>query len=195
MNSVASEDLVRVVDGRRVPSVGVWEFEGGNSFVAFTMRHLAISKVRGNFRDFKGVIEVGERPEASSVTATIEAASLDTGMAFRDRHLTGPLFLDVENHPQLRFASTAVSVAQGGWVVRGNLTVLDTTRPVSLAMQFGGAVIDPWGHEKAAFSATTEFNREDFGIHSEDVVSDGGLVLGAQVRIEIEIQARLPKQA
>lgn len=166
---------------------GRWVFEGGNSSVAFSVRHLMISRVRGGFRRFSGWIDVAADPERSVVHAEIETASVDTGMEARDKDLRGPDFLDVERHPLMVFDSTAV---HPGWKLEGNLTVAGVARPVVLTVEFRGAVTDNWGNHKAVFSATTTLDREEFGLTYNRTLETGGVLIGSQVEVEIEIQAK-----
>lgn len=182
--------LIRVVDGATVPEVGTWLFEAGNSAVTFTVKHMMISKVRGSFREFSGRIEVAEDPAQSQVTAEIAAASIDTGMAYRDRDLKGPDFLDVERYPALRFTSTSVRADGDGWLVGGDLAIAAVSRPVELSVEFHGAAVDPWGNAKAVFAATTAIEREDWGLTYNKAIEGGGVLIGSTIRIEIEIQAK-----
>jgi polyisoprenoid-binding protein YceI len=185
-----ADDLVRTVDGRLLPAVGEWAFEAGNSAVTFTVKHLMISKVRGSFREFSGHVHVGEKPEDSSVLAELAAASIDTGMAFRDRDLRGKDFLDAEQYPHLVYRSRSVAAAGKKWRVEGDLTIATVTRPVTLDMEFGGAAVDPWGHAKAVFTASTEIVREDFGLVYNQAIEGGGVLIGSRVKIDLEIQAK-----
>lgn len=162
------------------PLVGRWVFEGGNSSIGFSVRHLMISRVRGNFRRFSGSFE------GTAVEVEIEAASVDTGMEVRDKDLRGPDFLDADRHPVLRYVGTAVREDR----VEGTLTVAGVTRPVALDMVFQGAATDNWGNHKAVFSATATLNREDFGLTYNRTLETGGVLIGSQVEVEIEIQAK-----
>lgn len=183
-------EAVRTVDGRTVPAAGAWTVDHSHSSLEFVARHLVVTKVRGRFTDWSAEIVIGERPEDSRVDVTIAAASVTTGDAGRDGHLTSPDFLDVEKFPTLTFRTTGVApAADGHWSVTGDLTIVGTTRPVTLDVEFGGVSTDPWGNAKAAFSATTEFDREAFGVTWNQALEAGGVLVGKRVRIEIEIQA------
>ncbi|MBO2464902.1 YceI family protein [Actinomadura violacea] len=186
-------DLTRTVDGREVPVPGEWVFEGGNSSLAFVVRHLVISKVRGHFRRFAGVVTVADRPEDSAVTVDIETASIETGMPARDRDLRGRDFLDAEAHPRMTYRSTGVRPRGGHWLVDGDLTIGEITRPVTLDVEFQGAAADGWGNRKAVFSAEAEFDREEWGVTYNQALETGGVLIGSKVKIEIEIQAK-PKE-
>ena len=191
--SEQTTSLTRVVNGRLVPAVGTWRFEAGNSSVGFVVKHMMISKVRGSFREFSGTIEVAEDPLASAVHAEIAAASIDTGMAYRDSDLKSADFLDVERHPTLVFDSTGVRAAGDDWVLSGELSIAGQTRPVEMTMEFGGAAVDPWGNTKGMFSASTEIVREEWGLTYNKAVEGGGVLIGSKLKIEIEIQAK-PEQ-
>lgn len=174
-----------------LPATGIWSIDPAHSSVGFSARHLIAARVRGSFKTFSGQIVVADTPEASSVTVAIDAASVDTGAEDRDNHLRSADFLDVENHTTLDFVSSAVRVAGDGYEVDGTLTIGDTTQPVTLSMQYSGVIADPWGNEKAIFSATTTINREDFGLVWNAALEGGGWLVGKHVEIEIEVQAAL----
>lgn len=183
-------ELARVVDGRTLPAVGTWQFEAGNSSVGFTVKHMMISKVRGTFREFSGTIVVAEDPLGSTVSADLVAASIDTGMAYRDKDLKSADFLDVEQYPHLAFRSTAIRADGGDWIVTGDLSIAATTKPVELRLEFHGAAVDPWGNAKAVFTARTEIVREDWGLTYNKAIEGGGVLIGSNIKIEIEIQAK-----
>jgi polyisoprenoid-binding protein YceI len=183
-------DPTRVVDGRTVPATGRWAVDQAHSTVEFVARHLMVTKVRGRFAEYDAAIDIADRPEDSRVDVTIQAASITTGETGRDAHLVGADFLDVEQYPTLTFASTAVRASgPSTWVVDGDLTVHGVTRPTTLAVEFGGVATDPWGNTKAFFSASTEFDREQFGLTWNQPLAGGGVLVGKKVRVELEIQA------
>ena len=184
------ESLTRVVDGRQLPATGTWVFEGGNSEIAFSVKHMMISRVRGSFREFSGEVVVADRPEDSTARVSIVANSIDTGMAYRDRDLRSPDFLDVENHPTLEFVATAIKPDGDDWALTGDLTIAGRTRPVTLAVEFQGAAVDPWGNSKIVFSASTEIVREDWELTYNKAIEGGGVLIGSTIKIEIEVQAK-----
>ena len=174
-----------------VPSPGVWAIDPWHSNVEFVARHL-LSKARGRFTEFEGVITIADEPAQSSVEATIDAASVDTHNADRDAHLRNPDFLDVEHYPTIAFRSTSVTEdGDGGYRVDGDLTIRGVTRPVTLELEYLGWSDDPWGGKRAGFSASTEIDRHDFGATWNLAVETGGVVVGRKVRIELEIEAAL----
>ncbi len=174
----------------KAPSVGTWKADTAHSNVNFTARYMMLSKVRGGFGRFDATIQVGETPEASSVAATIEAASIDTNNEMRDGHLKSPDFLDVERFPTLSFRSTKVErVGKRELRVSGDLTIRDVSRPVTLEVEFEGAGPDVRGNDRVAFSARTEIDREEFGITWNQALETGGVLVGRKIPIELDIQA------
>lgn len=167
-----------------------YDIDTAHSSVAFEVRHLAISKTRGAFGDFAGSFDfTAGDPAAWSCEATIQAASIDTGNEDRDDHLRSADFFDVENFPTLTFVSKAVEMAGGTeGVLRGELTLHGVTRVVELDLEFLGAVTDPWGNEKAGFTASTTINRKDFGLTWSKTLETGGLVVGDEVKITLDIE-------
>lgn len=176
-----------------LPGPGTWVFDTSHSSVEFIARHLMVSKVRGGFRVFSGTVEVADPVTDSSVDVTIEAASFTSGDENRDAHVRGEDFLDVERFPNLVFKGSAPRRSGSGWVLPGELTIRDVTRPVELAVEALGVLADPWGNEKAVFSATTEIDREEFGVTWNAALETGGVLVGPKVRIEIDVQ--LARQA
>lgn len=169
---------------------GTWTLDRYHSTVAFTIRHLGISKVRGVFRDFDTTLRVGSTLEDTSVDATIDVRSVDTGNPDRDAHVLAPDMLDVTKRPTLAFRSTRIEGDGVDWVLHGDLTIGDVTRPVSLDVELGGLetyFID--GSRHAGFEARGEIARKDFGIH----FGAADLALGQVVKIEIDLQLVEPR--
>lgn len=190
MSTTSTTDTVRVIDGRSVPAAGKWNLDPSHSGVGFTVRHLMVSKVRGSFSDYSTDIEIGDRPEDSRVDVTIQTASITTGDEQRDGHLTSPDFLDVAAYPTMTFRTLSVEpTSEDEWDIHGELTVRDVTRPVTLAVEFAGVSRDPWGNTRAGFSASTELDREDFGLTWNQALESGGVLVGKKVKIEIEVEA------
>ena len=182
--------VLRTHDDRVVPVAGAYDIDGAHTSVEFVGRHLMITKVRGRFTDVSGRITIAEEPEASHVEVEIGAASLSSGNADRDTHLTSADFFDVERFPTITFRSTSVTaLADNTWQVVGDLTVRDTTRPVTLQVDFDGADVSPLGDERIGFSAATDVNREDFGLTWNMALETGGLLVGKTARIELAVQA------
>jgi polyisoprenoid-binding protein YceI len=172
-----------------LPKVGTWVIDPSHSTVEFVAKHLVVSKVRGRFTAFSGVIDVAEDIAASTVDVTIEAGSISTNDEQRDGHLTSPDFLDVATFPTLTFRSTGAHHRDGDrWTIPGELTIKDVTEAVELDVEYLGVFTDPWGNDKAAFTASTEIDREAFGITWNQALETGGVLVGKQVRIELEVQ-------
>ncbi|MEV8313151.1 YceI family protein [Streptomyces sp. NPDC059900] len=169
---------------------GEWEIDPFHSAVNFTIRHLGISKVRGRFAEVSAGLVVGESAETSSVTATIALASVDTGNKDRDAHVRAPDLLDVERRPTMTFRSTRVLGKEDEWSLEGELTIGDVTRPVTLAVEFGGLQAFPGSDRRhAGFEATGEIKRSDFGLDF------GAGLLGDVVKIQLDMQFLEPEDA
>jgi polyisoprenoid-binding protein YceI len=181
----------RVYKGAVVPNPGVYDLDQAHTTVEFVARHLMITKVRGRFASFSGSINVAEVPEDSSVEVSIDAASIQTSQEQRDEHLRSADFFEVEKYPTLTFKSTSVALDGDSWNVTGDLTVRDVTRPVVLNVEFDGANTTPWGTQAIAFSASTEIDREDWGLTYNQALETGGVVVGKKVRIELNVEATL----
>ncbi|WP_306334776.1 YceI family protein [Streptomyces sp. KL118A] len=182
--TIETTDTSRSSSAPALPlAAGVWEIEPFHSAVNFSIRHLGISKVRGRFADVRAELVVGERAEDSSVTATIALASIDTGNKDRDAHVVASDLLDVEKRPTMTFRSTRIAGADEEWVMEGALTIGEVSRPVTLAVEFGGVEGFP-GQERrhAGFEATGEIRRSDFGLDFAP-----GL-LGEVVKIQLDMQ-------
>jgi polyisoprenoid-binding protein YceI len=171
-----------------LPAPGDWSVDVSHTEVGFSVRHLGLAKVRGRFRTFEGTVRVADDPAASSVEVSIDVASIDSRDEGRDNHLRSADFFDVEHHPTITFRSTGVRAAGDRWLVDGDLTIRGVTRPVVLDATFEGIGGDPWGGSRAAFSATTEIDREDWGLTWNAAIEGGGFVVGKKVKIELEVE-------
>ena len=179
------------------PQTGTWTIDTAHSSVEFVVRHLMMAKVRGGFNDFSGTIEIGDTPETSSVQVEIQVPSIATRDGQRDGHLLSPDFFDAEAFPTISFRSTAVR-EQGGnnYAVDGELTVKGVSKPVTLDLTYNGTARDPWGNDKAVFSAETEVDREEWGLTWNQALETGGVLVGKKAKIEIEVQAaQTPSEA
>jgi len=161
-----------------------------HSTIGFQVRHLAISKTTGSFGDYTGSFSyVAGQPANWACQTTIQAASINTNNEKRDEHLRSEDFLDVAKFPTLTFTSTGVAMAnESEGVLMGDLTIHGITKPVELELELLGEVTDPWGNERAGFSATVKINRKDFGLTYNSVMETGGLVVGEEVKITLEIE-------
>ncbi len=176
--------------GVELPPPGVWTIDPAHSKVAATAQHLGLSSVQGRFPEFAGRIDIGATAEASAVVAEIDATSIDTGNKTRDDHLRSADFLDVGPHPVISFRSTELSPAgPDRWTLHGVLTLSGITREVDLDLAYLGTSPDPWGGLRAAFRAVTELRREDFAMNYNQIVQAGISLIGATLKVELDIQA------
>jgi polyisoprenoid-binding protein YceI len=169
---------------------GTWKADPAKSTIAFSVRQVLVTTVRGRFTGHDVTIVTGEDPLGSSVAVTIDLASVDTGNPKRDEHIASVSFLDTAKHPTMSYRSTGIRHADDGWVIDGELTLHGVTRPVPLAVtqtRFGPG---PNGEQQAGFSATAQINRGEFGI---DRWTGGGAVVSDKVSISLEIEAVLQK--
>jgi polyisoprenoid-binding protein YceI len=168
-----------------------WEIDSSHSGIHFAVRHLVIAKVRGQFSRWTGRVQVPDADFArASVEVIIDTGSIDTGVVDRDAHLRSADFFDVAHYPEMRFTSTRVErVADDRLRVSGQLTIKGVSREVPLDVEPLGVVNDPWGNERAAFTARTSIDRKDFGLTWNQALEAGGVVVGDRIDIEIEIQA------
>ena len=181
----------RKLNGIELPAPGTWQIDPGHAEVAFTGRHFMVTKVRGRFTDVTGTVSVAEDMSQSSVEVVIGMASVQSGNAARDEHLRSAELFDVANHPQATFRSVQVDWQGAGGVVLGDLTIHGVTRRVPLRVTFGGYVRDPWGSDRAIFSAEAKINREDFDITWNMALETGGVLVSKDVTINIEIETVL----
>lgn len=181
---------VRPFEGLTIPAAGTFAIDPAHTTVGFVVRHLVVSKVRGRFTDVSGTITVAANPLESTVEVVIGAASIDTGQADRDNHVRSADFLDLDKYPNVTYRSTGVkSHSASEFVLGGELTIRDVTRDVDLAVEYGGTVMSPFGQEVIAFTATTEIDREEFGITWNQAIEAGGVVVSKKVKIELDIEA------
>jgi polyisoprenoid-binding protein YceI len=186
----SSASTTRTFDGVTVPEPGTYTLDPAHTVVSFVARHLMVSKVRGGFSEVSGAITVGENPLESAVTATIGVASINTGAPDRDGHLRGADFLDVEKYPTITFNSLRLVSHKGTeFVLAGELTIRDVTREVELAVEFDGLATSPYGKEVIAFTASTEIDREDYGMTWNVALETGGVLVGKKVKIELSAEA------
>ncbi len=181
--------LTREHKGAVVPAPGIYDIDAKHTSVEFVARHLMITKVRGSFDDVEGTITVADAIENSSVEVSIGAGSVRTGEDQRDAHLRSGDFFDVDTHPRWTFVSTAIEQAGEHWNVTGDLTISGVSKPVVLDVEFAGANVTPWGTSALGFSASTEIDREDWGLSYNQVLETGGVMVGKKVRIELDVEA------
>ncbi len=175
------------------PGVTTWQLDPTHSSVEFSVKHMMMTTVRGRFKDVQATLR-GDRdhPEDAGIEATIDAASLDTGVTDRDAHLRSADFFDAEKYPQITFRSTRVEnpPRQEGdrFRVVGDLTIRGSPMTVVLDCEYQGRGTDPWGKTRAGFSFRTEIDRRDWGLKWNQVIETGGVLVANKVRIEAEVQ-------
>lgn len=170
-------------------STTTWKIDTAHTHAAFAVRHLMISTVKGRFADVQGVARIDDSDfTKSEVEVTIAAASIDTREPQRDAHLRSADFFDAENFPQLTFRSTRIEGQGDSFKIAGDLTIRGTTRPVVLDVITEGRTRDPWGGERAGFSATTTIKRTEFGLLWNQLLETGGVVVGEDVKISIDVE-------
>jgi polyisoprenoid-binding protein YceI len=176
--------------GISIPGPGTFTLDPAHTTASFLARHLMVSKVRGALKTLAGTITIAEDPLLSSVEVTLDAASIHTGTADRDNHLRSPDFLDVANYPTITFRSVRVLPSSDNeFRLVGELTIRDVTREVTLDVEFEGVVTSPYGKEVIGFTASTEIDREDFGLTWNVALEGGGVMVGKKVKIEIGAEA------
>ncbi|GAC1536281.1 MAG: YceI family protein [Acidimicrobiales bacterium] len=183
-------ELSRTFEGSAIPVAGTYSFDPSHSRVAFSVRHLMVAKVRGHLAPPTGTFVIAEDPLQSSVEVELDWSTIETGDPGRDAHLKTADFIDVDKTPRVTFASTGVRHIKGNdWTIDGNLTIGETTRTVTLDLEVNGVSRDPWGNTKVGFEARTKINREDFGMTWNAALETGGVVVGKDVNIEIDVEA------
>ena len=174
-----------------------WSIDTSHSGVHFSVRHMLVSKVRGHFTRYAGAVHIDEVDMTrSNLDVTIDAGSIDTEVPDRDAHLRSPDFLDVDKFPEIHFRSEHIEkLGDAKYRVVGDLTIRGKTREVSLDVEYGGRARDPWGNERVGFAAKTSIDRRDFGLTWNQMLETGGIVVGEQVDIDVDVEAVRPALA
>jgi polyisoprenoid-binding protein YceI len=171
---------------------GTWSIDPSHSSVEFQVKHMGIATVKGFFSDFEGSLEVTE-DGAIDADGAVRAASIDTRAAQRDEHLRSPDFLDVENHPELRFRSTSVDqLDDESYRIVGELTLRGVTREVEFHAVIQGVDQDPWGNTRVGLEVAGEIDREEFGLTWNHALESGGVLVGKKVKILLDLSAVKP---
>lgn len=167
-----------------------WNLDSSHTTVAFAVRHMGLFTVRGQFKKVSGTISTNEQGAPNKIEASIEAASIETGDAQRDAHLRSPDFLDAEQYPEIRFVSSAIeALGQDKYKIYGDLTIRNVSRPVVLEAEVSPAIKDPWGMTRIGATATGVLNRKDWGLTWNQVLEFGALLVGEEVKFNIEVEA------
>ncbi|MBF6612211.1 MAG: YceI family protein [Chloroflexi bacterium] len=196
MNDTGSAAASRTFNGTLFPLPGVYNLDPAHTFAEFTAQHLVVGHVRGRFDRTTGEVTIAEDPTLSSLTISIETASVSTHNAKRDEDLRGPRFFDVEKFPIMTFHSTAViPELDGNWTVQGELTVRDVTLPVSLTVAITGVILDSKGNVRAGIRAHVQVSRRDFGLLADLEQETGGSKYGRDVYINVDTEILLQEGA
>jgi len=169
-----------------------YSFDPAHSSLEFATKHMMVATVRGTFSDFDGHVEVeNDDPTTATAQVAIRTASVSTGATDRDNHLRSADFFDVATYPEMRFTSTSIQPAgKGEYIVKGDLTIKDVTRPVELRATAANAPIsDPWGNQRTAISLTGEINRKDWGLTWNQVLEAGTLLVGEKIKLNLDVVA------
>jgi len=177
--------------GETTMTTQTWQIDSAHSGIHFSVRHLVIAKVRGQFSRWTGALAVpGGDFSRATVDVTIDATSIDTGVADRDAHLRSADFFDVETHPEITFRSRRLEpLGEDRFALVGDLTIRGTTREVVLDVESAGQTKDPWGNVRAGFAGRTSIDRKEFGLTWNQALEAGGVMVGDKVEIEIEVEA------
>jgi polyisoprenoid-binding protein YceI len=173
--------------------MATWKIDAAHTTAGFAVKHMMFTTVRGKFNEVEGSITFDPaNPGAASVDASVNAASVFTGVGDRDNHLKGADFFDAPNHEKITFKSTGVKNAtpEKATVV-GNLTIRGVTKEVALTVEYLGTGKNPWGATVAGFNAAATINREDFGLTWNQALEAGGILVGRDVKLELDVQAVL----
>jgi len=172
---------------------GTWTIDPVHSEVGFSIRHMMVSKVRGKFDTFSGQVVTADNPQDSTLSATIDLTSVNTGNEGRDKHLRSADFFEAEAHGQMTYRSTGIRIEDGEYTLDGELTLKGVTRQVPLRLEIGGFGPDAYGGIRSGFTATGEIKRSDFGVDFNAAMETGGVVVGDKVSLHLEIEAVLAR--
>lgn len=178
----------RSIKGLELPAPGVWTIDPGHAEVGFVGRHFGLTKVRGRFTGVEGTITVADDIASSEIDVVIDMSSVTSGDQSRDDHLRSSDFFDVEHHTTATFRSSAIVAHGPAGTIAGELTIKGIARPVTLDVEYLGHVTDPWGGQRAVFSASATINREHWGLTWNMLLEAGGLLVSKEIRLEIEVE-------
>ena len=169
---------------------GTWTVDSAHSTVGFSVKHLGIATVRGNFEAFEGTLEVGEDLSSARAFGTVQGASINTNDSGRDEHLRSADFFGVEANPELRFESTAIRpLDEDTFEVEGDLSMNGVTKPVTLTAVVQGTETDPWGNERVGLEVIGQLNRRDWNMTFNQALGSGNLLVGEKVKLELDVSA------
>jgi polyisoprenoid-binding protein YceI len=167
-----------------------WQLDTSHSRIGFAVKHMMVSTVRGEFKNYTGSLQLDETDfTRSTITGEIEVASIDTRDEGRDGHLKSADFFDVENHPKMTFKSKRIEAkGDNEYTVYGDLTIRGVTREIAIDAEYSGKQQNPWGVTMTGFSGSTTINRKDFGLEWNVALETGGILVGEKVKLELEVE-------
>jgi polyisoprenoid-binding protein YceI len=169
---------------------GTWVVDPAHSRLGFAVKHLGISTVRGEFKDFEGALEIGEDVSAWRAYGTVKVASIDTAEPDRDEHLRSPDFFDAAQFPEIAFESTKIEALDDDeFRVTGRLTIHGVTDDIVLHAEVGGTELDPWGNQRVGLEVTGQLSRADYGMKLQQALGSGNLVVGDRVTLALDLSA------
>ncbi|MEJ7561243.1 MAG: YceI family protein [Ilumatobacteraceae bacterium] len=168
--------------------VGAWTVDPAHSRLGFSVRHMMVSKVRGQFSEYDANVTIADDPSQSRVDATVQIASIDTHDANRDGHLRSGEFFDAETHPTMTFTTTGLTGSGSDYQLAGELTIRGVTKPVVFDLEYQGVGKNPWGATVAGLTATTKISREEFGLTWNQALETGGVLIGDKIDIELDLE-------
>ena len=184
--------ILTAITGIALSVSSVWaesySLDASHASLGFAVRHLVVSTVRGTFTQSSGSLETDASGIPAKASVTIKAASLESGVADRDKHLRSPDFFDVEKYPEIKFESTKIEKSADGVSVTGNLTIRDVTKEVTVPCTLSGPITDPWGNVRIGLEGNTQVNRKDFGMVWSKTLDGGGLVVEDTVKIDVSLE-------
>jgi polyisoprenoid-binding protein YceI len=168
---------------------GTWNVDPSHSVVQFSVKHMGIATVKGQFTEFAGSLTIGEDGTATA-SGTVQVASVDTRETQRDEHLKSPDFFDAATHEQIVFSSTAIEhVDEETFKITGDITIHGVTKPITLEAVVEGTDTDPWGNERVGLSVTGQLNRSDFEMKFNQALGSGNMLVSDKVKLSLDISA------
>ena len=173
-----------------------WNLDHDHSTVGFQVAHMVVSKTNGKFTEYSGIVEMDpEAKEFKTIEAVIQTASVTTDHQKRDEHLRSPDFFDVQKFPTMAYTMKSYKKTGDEYTALGELTLLGVTKEITLVGTFNGVAQDPWGNTRAGFTAEGTINRKDFGMKFSKLLDNGGMLVGDEVKIKLEIEVIKEKKA
>lgn len=167
-----------------------WQIDQAHSSIGFEVKHMMVSKVKGQFTNYSADIEVDDLADLSSanINISIDATSITTNNDDRDNHLKSAEFFDIEQFPDIKFKSTSITKDGDDYKVSGDLTIKDVTKPVIFDVEYGGKATNPWGVEVYGFEGKLKIDREEFGLTWNAALETGGVLVGKDIKIKLELE-------